>query len=434
MMVLVYFLIGTCFITLHVDGAAVPDKTDDDTAPRITKQPEYVLIYRDSLATSIDLECEAGNVPNPHYQWYKNYDTKFRIHLDPGTDRRYTFTKGRLTIRNPDVNVDPGDYRCVASNQYGSVISDPAKVEVAFLNKFDDRFRENVTGHLFGRFSIDCRVPLHYPDVEYTWYKDDLPLQDHIDVFPSQNGRLYFSYFMASGKFVCSVTMKKPKGGGFVPQTENSSDINVLFTRQGAHANHATSVIPIFPEELPAVFPYPPMKGEELKLECVALGRAKSYSWTKGDGGLPAKVRFEQYNRVLVIPDAKLEDSGLYTCTAHGPYFVTPGEYDNKKSFNLTVQAKPYFTQILKDEGVTEGSKVSWRCEAKGEPAPSYTWIKNEQIIRPIPGDIEIKDNVLTIHAAYKRRGGLYQCQAKNIHGSTYTSAQLRVSDTKVIG
>lgn len=38
--------------------------------------------------------------------------------------------------------------------------------------------------------------------------------------------------------------------------------------------------------------------------------------------------------------------------------------------------ASPYYIYDLQDKHVDEGRRVTWRCEARGVPAPTYTWLK----------------------------------------------------------
>lgn len=49
-------------------------------------------------------------------------------------------------------------------------------------------------------------------------------------------------------------------------------------------------------------------------------------------------------------------------------------------------------------------------------------------ILTRTPGEVEVKGNVLIIKRLDKSRDeGMYQCEARNQHGTAKTSAQLRV-------
>ncbi|ESP02884.1 hypothetical protein LOTGIDRAFT_110734, partial [Lottia gigantea] len=71
---------------------------------------------------------------------------------------------------------------------------------------------------------------------------------------------------------------------------------------------------------------------------------------------------------------------------------------------------------------------ITWRCEAKAQPKQEYTWFKNGAKLLPIPGEIEISQNVLVIRNLNAlRHDGMYQCRASNVHGDAFSSGQLRV-------
>ena len=74
------------------------------------------------------------------------------------------------------------------------------------------------------------------------------------------------------------------------------------------------------------------------------------------------------------------------------------------------------------------GSSLTWRCEAQAVPKATFSWYKNSKLLTPIPGEVEIRENVLFIKSLDETRdAGMYQCAASNTHGTAITSAQLRV-------
>lgn len=75
-----------------------------------------------------------------------------------------------------------------------------------------------------------------------------------------------------------------------------------------------------------------------------------------------------------------------------------------------------------------EESYVTLRCDALGKPRPTFSWYKNSQPLVPVSGEIEIVSNVLTIlRAQVGKHGGMYECTATNTHGTSITSAQVKV-------
>lgn len=102
-------------------------------------------------------------------------------------------------------------------------------------------------------------------------------------------------------------------------------------------------------------------------------------------------------------------------------------------SISSKFAAKPYFIYPLKDLIVDENSDITWRCEGIASPRASYVWYKNARLITSGTDGIEIYSNVLKIKNLQKRiHDGMYSCEATNIHGSSVSSAQLKVLCTSL--
>ena len=73
-------------------------------------------------------------------------------------------------------------------------------------------------------------------------------------------------------------------------------------------------------------------------------------------------------------------------------------------------------------------SQLTWRCVARGNPSPVYTWYKNGVQLTTVQGDITVAGSTLVIHKLVpKQHNGMYQCAAENSHGISFSGAQLRV-------
>lgn len=68
------------------------------------------------------LECLARGNPQVQYKWYKGNQ---EISSSTG---RYTVTNGRFTITNPQASDSANNYRCKASNEFGSIYSTNAQL------------------------------------------------------------------------------------------------------------------------------------------------------------------------------------------------------------------------------------------------------------------------------------------------------------------
>lgn len=153
-----------------------------------------------------------------------------------------------------------------------------------------------------------------------------------------------------------------------------------------------------------------------------------NYNWTRRGAPLPRTAITTNYNRVLILPHAAVEDQGEYICRAFNDRASIEG------SVSLSIQSEPNFTIPLVDKHMDFRSDITWTCEAFGIPDVNYTWFKNGDVLNPytIPTqDRErylIQDNVLSIkYLDPERDNGMYQCRARNQLRTKYSSAQLRV-------
>lgn len=80
------------------------------------------------------------------------------------------------------------------------------------------------------------------------------------------------------------------------------------------------------------------------------------YSWSRDNGPIPEKASYTEEYKVLIIPDAQLEDSGNYTCNVQrsnkaqanktlsvqveGEHAATPGRHCLKVTPGLTMDWK----------------------------------------------------------------------------------------------
>ncbi|WAR26777.1 CONT-like protein [Mya arenaria] len=116
------------------------------------------------------------------------------------------------------------------------------------------------------------------------------------------------------------------------------------------------------------------------------------------------------------VYNAEIQDSFIYV---YPPAPVV--------GMNIT---KPYFVMPLHDQHLDTGTQqLTWQCEARSVPFPTYTWYKDGLIItNSSEGDIRVHKNTLYLqNLDPKRDSGMYQCFAANSHGVSTTAAQLRI-------
>ncbi|OCT75409.1 hypothetical protein XELAEV_18030588mg [Xenopus laevis] len=163
-------------------------------------------------------------------------------------------------------------------------------------------------------------------------------------------------------------------------------------------------------------------EGGSVKLHCELSKANASVEWMKGSQVLE---NGEKYNMKLVgtvaelfILNAKLEDSGDYTCDTG----------DQKSTAHVTVTALPVrFKQDLKDAEVEEGSSVTLSCEVTKPDAP-VTWKKGITTLQANEKyEFRQKECLVDfiIHKVVPEDSGTYTCDT----GDQQTSARVKVKE-----
>ncbi|XP_055372029.1 contactin isoform X2 [Condylostylus longicornis] len=407
-------------------GIEVGDLEKIPRGPYFIKQPVDTTFdtSKRRLINDVTLSCLTGGYPTPVYYWFKeeyvNNDLKFH-QIDPLKDDRYTLSGGNLIIYDPKQILDQGYYHCVAENRFGRIRSESAQLNFGFIMEFNLKRSAEVSDMNWGK-ALFCDPPQHYPAVKYYWSRDQfLNLVDEDQrVFVSNDGALYFSFIEAVDRanYSCSVqSMVSDTGrnGPFFPlRVHPKSDAQSL----------------IFANSFPKVFPDAPIAGGEIRLECLAFGYpVPSYNWTRRGAPLPRHSYQTSYNRVLIIPNATINDNGDYICT------IDNFRKSLEKKITLNIQMKPNFTIPLRDKIKDFNSDVNFVCEAIAIPDVNYTWYKNAERLDIDKLDRDrfiIQDNVLTIkYLDPEKDDGMYQCRAENQLKAVFSSAQLRVLSMK---
>ncbi|KAH9496082.1 hypothetical protein Btru_012690 [Bulinus truncatus] len=409
----------------HMFGTNITDPNEVKLGPHFIVQPQTMVIAGEISDTAI--ECIAQSNPQPTYVWYKKVRNSAPSVVT--SNDHYIITNGKLTFINPDDKLDEGSYQCQATNEIGSVISEPVDIYFGYLVEFSNDPPGQAVANLYQGTVMNCYPPSYSPAIDIKWYKEDggpnfLRTDLHPHLFVSLNGHFYLSETAPSdaGFYHCVVTLLPPVGQIMATsQTPSRVSLGIELVLKG---NTPSNYGPEIHNDFPAVFPVPALRGEILTLECFAYGKLPlRYSWHRDNGPIPGKAEYSEHGRVITLPNAELEDSGNYTCV------VDRGSNAKaEKSLNLRIEARPFFVFPLKDQHIDVGRQMTWRCEAGGVPRPTYQWFKNGVLILSTDTSVEVQGNMLKIAAAQpEAHQGMYQCSATNVHGTVLSSAQLRV-------
>uniref|UniRef100_A0A0L8GSX5 Ig-like domain-containing protein n=1 Tax=Octopus bimaculoides TaxID=37653 RepID=A0A0L8GSX5_OCTBM len=190
-------------------GQHLKDMNNIQRGPKTKREPENVLAIMYPPRTY--MEFTAFGNPPPVYSWYRESTV-----LSSSLDSRYTLTNGRLTISPPKRGVDDTYYHCLASNNYGKIMSQTVQFTFGFLGEFLNTQREGVVANSYDGTYLQCKPPNHNPALRYQWaFNDSINFvrpDKNSYLFISHNGNLYFSEVTQTdaGSYFCIVALASP--------------------------------------------------------------------------------------------------------------------------------------------------------------------------------------------------------------------------------
>ncbi|XP_060622305.2 contactin-4 isoform X3 [Anolis sagrei] len=378
--------------------------------PVFIQEPSSVVFALDSDEKKVKLNCEVKGNPKPTIRWKLNGTI-----VDIGMDYRYSVVEGSLLINNPNKTQDAGTYQCIATNSFGTIVSREAKLQFAYLEKFKTRTRSTVSVRQGQGMVLLCGPPPHSGELIYAWIFNEYPSfvhQDNRRFVSQETGNLYIAKVEKSdvGNYTCVVTNSITNNRVLGPTTP------LILRNDGVMGEYEPKIEVQFPEMVPSA------KGTTVRLECFALGNpVPAISWRRADGKqIPKKARRHKSSSILEIPNFQQEDAGLYECVAEN----VRGR--NMARGQLTFYAPPNWTQRINDAHVAIEENIYWECKANGRPKPSYSWLKDGELLLP-QERIQIEHGTLTITNVSLSDTGMYQCVAENRYGAIYISAELSV-------
>ncbi|XP_062825798.1 contactin-4 isoform X3 [Anolis carolinensis] len=378
--------------------------------PVFIQEPSSVVFALDSDEKKVKLSCEVKGNPKPTIRWKLNGTI-----VDIGMDYRYSVVEGSLLINNPNKTQDAGTYQCIATNSFGTIVSREAKLQFAYLEKFKTRTRSTVSVRQGQGMVLLCGPPPHSGELIYAWIFNEYPSfvhQDNRRFVSQETGNLYIAKVEKSdvGNYTCVVTNSVTNNRVLGPTTP------LILRNDGVMGEYEPKIEVQFPEMVPSA------KGTTVRLECFALGNpVPAISWRRADGKqIPKKARRHKSSSILEIPNFQQEDAGLYECVAEN----VRGR--NVARGQLTFYAPPNWTQRINDAHVAIEENIYWECKANGRPKPSYSWLKDGELLLP-QERIQIEHGTLTITNVSLSDTGMYQCVAENRYGAIYISAELSV-------
>ncbi|XP_034025662.1 LOW QUALITY PROTEIN: hemicentin-1 [Thalassophryne amazonica] len=353
--------------------------------------------------SKVVIPCPAEGSPPPKVRWFKN-----GLEMYPEQSQFSVANGGSLVISAASAG-HSGDFKCVATNEAGSVerktrlkVNIPPEIQ-------DDGQPENLTVTLKQPLTLGCDA-FGIPSPSITWTKDRHPVETP-------------GIYMQNGQRLLRIYRVQPEHAGLFTCTAQNS--------AGEARRHYHVVVQAPPvisgttrlQEVTVVL------GEEVDFQCRVSGRpAPRVEWSR-DGEVLSPdgdphVEFLEDGQVLKVKTIRLRDQGLYQCLARN------NAGTQTRHFRLIVQAPP---TIRGPSGTSEVSVVLGfptvlPCDIDGSPAPSITWLKDNQPIVSSPEMTYTRGGqALRLGSAQGDSTGLYTCRATNPAGTVLKHYSLSV-------
>uniref|UniRef100_A0A8D0ALN8 Contactin 1 n=1 Tax=Sander lucioperca TaxID=283035 RepID=A0A8D0ALN8_SANLU len=373
--------------------------------PVFEEQPVDTIYPEESPEAKITMSCRARANPPATYKWIME-DMEIDLNAQGS---HYSLVGGNLVISNPIKTKHVGQYFCLATNMYGTVISREASVQFGYLDLFSSEERESVLVKEGQGAVLLCAPPPHYPaELSFRWILNEFPTFIPLDKrrFVSQiTGNLYISKVDSSdsGNYSCiasSQSISKSVFSNYIPLVPL-----------------AERPIRKYPADLKVKFPdTTALVGQNITLECFALGNpVPEIRWKKLDGQLPPNHEVRMAGAHLHLYNVQFEDGGSYQCEA------VNSRGKDYHAARVSVEAFPEWMEHISSTEKDLSSDYTMSCVASGKPEPRIRWLKNGEL----SDRKEMRFSSLTFDDS-----GMYQCIAENHHGVIYANAELLCAPT----
>ncbi|XP_053267224.1 neural cell adhesion molecule L1-like protein [Pleuronectes platessa] len=412
----------TCYCALYTT-AAIDIPLEVEQLPTITDQsPSTVIAF--PFDESFPVTCEAKGNPEPEFQWTKN-----GVEFDPFLDPRLMKEENSGTFvipNNGNLTEYQGIYRCYASNKLGTAISEEIEFYVPTVPKFPKETLDPVVVEEGQAFTLQCDPPKGIPPLQIYWMTINLQhIEQDARVSMGLNGDLYFSH--AENKdsrrdYCCFAAF--PRIRTIVQKTAMSVIVKTKKSDMSPEA--ANAILDRRPSLLtPSGVRSETqlVKGEDLKLECIAEGfPTPQVEWVKIGHQLPVRAKLENHGKLLIVPTVEQDDSGKYMCKAKNPL----GEAIHY--FTVRVEEPPEWLFEPESQLSMIGSDVAIKCSASGSPPPVISWRVNGVPLQDAPAaNRKTLGDTIFLHNAKASDSAVYQCEASNRHGSLLANANIMI-------
>ncbi|CAG5863670.1 unnamed protein product [Menidia menidia] len=398
----------TCKVTSVAGSAEKSYGLDVYLPPTIAGGDDGPTERKVVLAKSLILECEAEGYPTPSLTWLKD-----GVPVRDGQSVHVLEQGRKIEILSATVS-DSGRYICVATSIAGEkeVKYDVRVLVPPFINGAEDVTDSTVV--INTPLELECHAT-GTPAPVITWYKGGKPVKQGEGVRIAANGRqLVVSRTQVSdtARFQCVATNEAG---------DHERDFNVV-------VHVPPSMRTTGPAERSVIL------HKSVSLDCISSGiPPPTITWLKD--GRPVDttkehLKLQSAGRTLKITEARLEDSGRYTCLA------TNAAGEAQQHIQLSVHEPPRIASSGKiiNQTILSGFPTELECKATGSPLPAISWYKDGRPLTGAAGMSMLKHGqVLEIERAQLSDAGMYKCLAVNVAGAAEILYGLQVFVPPVI-
>ncbi|KAL5018087.1 hypothetical protein ScPMuIL_003809 [Solemya velum] len=411
-----------CLLLVVVLHSVVVIESLDEYPPNLFKvEPDSQNAL--ALGTARTLTCKATSNPAATNSWQKD-----GVIMSPTANLE--IGNFYLTIKQATDN-DNGEYRCLAGNYLGTLMSKVCTIVVSYMEEFSSAPQPvTVTA---GHAAVIHLPPLEsYPVPEITWKLGTAEMNTE-----SSNHQVTFSQDL-----VLLQTTPLQSGNQYKVQA-----LNVAVKKQIESDSVQLTVLddgntnPIPPKMIVPPADIVVKTGDsEAKFECIVNARPLSrlsILWYKVSGDTRTLLTggddytLSTHHRTLTINNPRLSDEGEYQCEATLTLLQGPSIPPVSASANLTVHVTPDVSNHMPSLHSRDfGQSINIPCQVIGSPPPSIHWFFNAiEIDEQTNSRISISsDGTLTISSLDLADGGIYQCFARNQAGEAYKATWLQVN------
>ncbi|XP_027136610.1 obscurin-like protein 1 isoform X3 [Larimichthys crocea] len=365
-------------VQFHVDVKAPPLKF---SALSEADQKKTVM-----AGCPISLQCELSDSTG-QVSWYKD-GTK--ILPQNGVDLQSEGNLRSLVVPSAE-RAHTGIYRCESKDDDIQFAVEVQALPVKFSELEDTDKNKSIQEG--SPIVLSCELS-HDPSAHVDWYKDGEILLPQNDM-ETQSDSLTRTLLIHSAEIKHSGTY------------ECSTSYDTITFKVDVKGR-SPQIMPIPLSEKYKMIAF----GCPVILQCEVSDPVAQVSWFKDGVELFCKTGLDMKRdgtlRKLIIPSAKVSDSGLYSCSLT----------DDVVTFRVDIEATPVrfsaLPEVTRNKFVEAGCPIKLQCEVS-EPAAQVYWYKDgEQLLPKNEFEIQTKENLraLVIKSAEVRHSGVYSCEA----------------------